>query len=65
MSGSIRSAVVMLGVVGAVTAAATAAYVLRGSKKTMVSGSDSVDALVKRCHEQLDTLSSRLMPENG
>lgn len=65
MSGSIRSAFVMVGVVGAVAAAATAAYVIRNSKKTMATGSDSVDALVKRCHEQMDTLSTRLMPEHG
>jgi len=65
MSGSIRSAVVMIGVVGAVATAATAAYIIRNNKKTMVAGADSVDALVKRCHEQMDTLSNRLMPENG
>lgn len=65
MSGSIRSAVVMIGVVGAVAAAATATYVLKNSKKTMATGSDSVDALVKRCHEQMETLTSRLTPEHG
>lgn len=65
MSGSIRSAVVMIGVVGAVATAATAAYVIRKKKKTMVAGSDSVDALVKRCHEQMETLSSRLIPDRG
>jgi hypothetical protein len=65
MSGSIRSAVVMIGVVGAVATAATAAYVIRNNRKTMVAGADSVDALVKRCHEQMDTLSNRLMPERG
>jgi hypothetical protein len=65
MSGSIRSAVVMIGVVGAVATAATAAYIIRNNKKTMVAGADSVDALVKRCHEQMDTLSNRLMPERG
>ena len=65
MSGSIRSAVVMLSVVGAVAVAATAAYVLRDSKKKLASGADSVDALVKRCHEQMDSLSNRLMPEHG
>ncbi len=65
MSGSIRSAVVMMGVVGAVAAAATAAYVYKNSKKAIGTGSDSVDALVKRCHEQMDTLSTRLMPEHG
>ncbi len=65
MSGSIRSAVVMMGVVGAVAAAATATYVLKNSKKTMATGADSVDALVKRCHEQMETLTSRLTPEHG
>jgi hypothetical protein len=55
----------MIGVVGAVATAATAAYVIRNKKKTMVAGSDSVDALVKRCHEQMETLSSRLIPERG
>lgn len=65
MSGSIRSAVVMMGVVGAVAAAATATYVLKNSKKTMATGSDSVDALVKRCHEQMEALTSRLTPEHG
>ena len=65
MSGSIRSAVVMMGVVGAVAAAATATYVLKNSKKTMATGADSVDALVKRCHEQMETLTSRFTPEHG
>lgn len=65
MSGSIRSAVVMMGVIGAVAAAAAATYVLKNSRKTMATGSDSVDALVKRCHEQMDTLVSRLTPEHG
>ncbi|MFM7186389.1 MAG: hypothetical protein ACKO14_01090 [Armatimonadota bacterium] len=65
MSGSIRSAVVMLGFVGAVVTAATATYVLKNSKKTMVTGADSVDALVKRCHEQMETLTNRLSPEQG
>lgn len=65
MSGSIRSAVVLMGVVGAVAAAATAAYVFKNTKKTITAGSDSVDALVKRCHEQMDTLTRRLTPEHG
>jgi hypothetical protein len=55
----------MMGVVGAVAAAATATYVLKNSKKTMATGADSVDALVKRCHEQMETLTSRLTPEHG
>ncbi len=65
MSGSIRSAVVFMGVVGAVAAAATATYVLKNSRKTMATGADSVDALVKRCHEQMEALTIRMSPEHG
>ncbi len=65
MSVSVRSAVVLMGVVGAVAAAATATYVLKSSKKTLATGADSVDALVKRCHEQMEALTSRMAPEHG
>ena len=49
-----------MGVVGAVAAAATATYVLKSSKKTLATGADSVDALVKRCHEQMEARTGEL-----
>jgi len=60
MSENVRKAYMVAGIVAAAVSAGTAAYVFWSRNRRPGSGSETVDSLLDRCHDQMRLIEQRL-----